>query len=117
VSKKSQRKSRQAKPRPSSPQDRDFPDNAPSAVLGHQLVAQVTQETYQGPIPPPSLLQEYDAVVPGSAERILAMAERQSAHRDKILSARSSTETRDVLGPDCGLVLPWGPESFPLART
>jgi len=36
---------------------------------------------FAGPIPHPAILEQYDRVVPGSAERILAMAERQSAHR------------------------------------
>lgn len=33
-------------------------------------------------MPPPSLLARYNDVVPGGAERILAMAERQSKHRE-----------------------------------
>ena len=45
----------------------------------NELIA-VNQE-FSGPIPPPHLLSQYDQVVPGAAERILAMAERQSAHR------------------------------------
>jgi len=85
VSKKSQRKSRQANRKAMSQHRKNFPDDAPSAVPG-QLIAQVIQETthYQGPVPPPSLLREYDAVVPGSAERLLAMAESQSAHRQDL---------------------------------
>lgn len=44
--------------------------------------ASVTRvEQYIGPIPPPSLLQDYDSIVPGSADRILRMAEQQSEHR------------------------------------
>ncbi|MEO7142948.1 MAG: DUF2335 domain-containing protein [Bryobacteraceae bacterium] len=40
--------------------------------------------SFAGPLPPPSILASYDAVCPGSAERILAMAERQSAHRQEL---------------------------------
>jgi uncharacterized membrane protein len=36
---------------------------------------------YQGPLPPPEILKGYDLVNPGFAERVMAMAERQSQHR------------------------------------
>ena len=46
-----------------------------------QLVAQVTQASFAGPIPPPSLLSEYNDIVPDAANRILTMAEKQAEHR------------------------------------
>lgn len=36
---------------------------------------------WSGPYPPPDLLRGYEDVVPGSAERIISMAERQQEHR------------------------------------
>ena len=36
---------------------------------------------FQGPIPPPQLLREYNEVIPNGADRIVKMAETQSAHR------------------------------------
>jgi len=36
---------------------------------------------YGGPIPPASMLREYNEVLPGAAERIFKMAELQSEHR------------------------------------
>ena len=36
---------------------------------------------WSGPLPPPTLLAEYNDAVPGGAERILSMAERQTSHR------------------------------------
>ena len=39
------------------------------------------REEFSGPIPPPAVLERYNQIVPGAAERILAMAEKQSAHR------------------------------------
>lgn len=41
----------------------------------------VHAETYSGPLPKPDALQEYDRIVPGAAERILRMAEKQAEHR------------------------------------
>lgn len=38
------------------------------------------RESFSGPIPHPRLLKGYEEVMPGSAERILAMAEREQAH-------------------------------------
>ena len=37
--------------------------------------------TFSGPLPPPSLYGQYERVLEGSAERILAMAEREQQHR------------------------------------
>jgi uncharacterized membrane protein len=36
---------------------------------------------FAGPIPPPELLKKYNEIIPDGANRILEMAERQSAHR------------------------------------
>jgi len=36
---------------------------------------------YQGPIPSPEMFAEYERALPGSADRILGMAEAQSKHR------------------------------------
>ncbi|KAA0570153.1 DUF2335 domain-containing protein [Azospirillum sp. Sh1] len=38
-------------------------------------------ERFEGPMPPPALLRQYEEIVPGAAERILAMAERQLDHQ------------------------------------
>jgi len=38
-------------------------------------------EFYAGPLPHPSLLKQYDDVVPGAAERIIGLLEEQSRHR------------------------------------
>lgn len=46
------------------------------------LIAGFTQiQSFSGPIPPPNVLQGYEDVLKGSAERILSMAEKQSNHR------------------------------------
>jgi len=37
--------------------------------------------SYSGPLPPAGMLASYETVFPGCAERIVAMAESQSAHR------------------------------------
>jgi len=37
--------------------------------------------SFTGPLPPPEVLEKYNQVLPGLAERIMAMAEQQSKHR------------------------------------
>lgn len=39
------------------------------------------EASFSGPIPPPSVLAQYNAIIPNGADRILKMAESQSAHR------------------------------------
>jgi uncharacterized membrane protein len=52
---------------------------------------------YSGPLPPPAVLQRYDQVVPGAAERILRMAEGQSKHRQALESVVVRSGSRDSL--------------------
>src|SRR5438046_6994388 len=60
----------------------------------------ITREFFEGPIPPPSLLRQYEEVFPGAAERIVTMAEKQSAHRQKlesdVISSDISNEKRGM---------------------
>lgn len=41
----------------------------------------ITEESFSGPIPHPRTFKEYEAILPGSADRILKMAEDQQKHR------------------------------------
>ena len=43
-----------------------------------------TELHYSGPLPPPEMLVQYNGAFPGCAERIVAMAERQSQHRQDL---------------------------------
>jgi uncharacterized membrane protein len=48
---------------------------------GRQLIAQITASRFSGPVPPPAVLGQYEEILPGSAERILSMAENEQSHR------------------------------------
>jgi len=51
------------------------------------------QEHYiEGPLPPPVILQQYDTVIPGAAERILAMAEGETTHRRNLESQQLNAD-------------------------
>jgi uncharacterized membrane protein len=40
--------------------------------------------TFAGPLPPPEVLERYNQILTGAAERIIAMAESQSSHRREL---------------------------------
>lgn len=50
--------------------------------LAPQFVATLTT-SHTGPLPPPEILARYEQAFPGCAERIIAMAEKQAAHRQQ----------------------------------
>jgi uncharacterized membrane protein len=66
-----------AEPAPSSAQGQPLSPDQPGQVV----TVQQTVQGFTGPIPPPQVLAGYEAVLPGLANRIVAMAERQSEHR------------------------------------
>lgn len=46
-----------------------------------QQIQTTTFQQYEGPIPHPDALSRYNEIIPGAAERIMAMAERETEHR------------------------------------
>jgi uncharacterized membrane protein len=65
-------------------------------------LARITQSLHvSGPLPPPAVLAKYNDVIPDGADRIMAMAERQSAHREeleaKIVAANIASQARGSL--------------------
>jgi uncharacterized membrane protein len=68
---------------PATPAKLEPPKTAESTS---SITARYQAEFFSGPVPPPSLLAKYNDVVPNGAERLMAMAERQSAHRESMES-------------------------------
>ena len=52
--------------------------NADGSVVG------IVKSSFQGPIPPPEVLKGYEGILPGSAERLLKMAEEEQQHRFEV---------------------------------
>lgn len=50
-----------------------------------EVVRTVAQE-YSGPLPPPRMLEHYDTVQSGFADRIVSMAEKEQSHRHNLES-------------------------------
>lgn len=63
----------------------------------NSTLIQQSSLSYSAPIPPPQMFEEYDRVLPGSAERILSMAEKQTIHRisleEKVVSSNINKES------------------------
>ena len=57
-----------------------------SSVQGRQAVYHFEGQEFRGPLPPPQLLTRYNEAFPDCAERVVAMAEGQSNHRQQIES-------------------------------
>jgi uncharacterized membrane protein len=59
-----------------------------------------------GPIPHPTILDQYNAIIPNGADRILAMAEKQAAHRQYLeKTVIESDKKRSAMGLFLGFIL------------
>lgn len=79
-----------------------------TAPQSGQLVSksQYLVESYSGPLPPPEILARYEAISLGAADRIIAMAERQSAHRQELeASVIHGNLTAQRVGQRYGLII------------
>ena len=93
-----------------APQPAAIPEITPPPSTGPsnirmQLMAQLRAE-WSGPLPAPDILIRYNDALPNGAERVVAMAERQSAHRIEMENRHQSGEhLRSILGSTYGLVV------------
>ncbi len=62
----------------------------------HKVEAVSVQTAYSGPIPPAQELGNYNAIVPGAAERILLMAEKNQQHQIDIETLALNSARKDV---------------------
>lgn len=65
------------------PQRNEHSDEKRPAPSSTTVTAEFSQ-SYSGPLPPAKELAEYEKVLPGAAERIVAMAEGFAAHRQDL---------------------------------
>lgn len=49
-----------------------------------QIIEQNTLRLFSGPIPPPDILEKYEKIFPGIADRVIKLTENQSSHRQEI---------------------------------
>jgi uncharacterized membrane protein len=55
-------------------------ENADSVKHGH-LHKSFAQYQFAGPLPPPEILAKYEQLMPGIAERLMALTETEASHR------------------------------------
>jgi uncharacterized membrane protein len=85
-----------------------MPDQ-PKASATQVRQIQAEQRFLSGPLPPPEALEKYNQVLPGLAERIVALTERQSDHRQRLESLVVRSNARnELLGQVFALVLAAG---------
>ena len=69
-------------------------DKGPQVVA--QVVSLVSEERFSGPIAHPRHLREYEEICPGSADRIISMAERNLDHLHKMNEKALDGQIADV---------------------
>lgn len=72
-------------------------ENEKQAEQVKQVVVEAIRSEFSGPMPPPNILSGYEEILPGAADRILSMAERQSMHRQTLEEKMVKAESRDSL--------------------
>ena len=82
--------------KPKTKKPRVFPPSLPKRNLPSGQVTQVSVSR-SAPLPPPSELEGYESILPGAAERIFAMVENQSNHRQGLENRALSIEGRNSL--------------------
>jgi uncharacterized membrane protein len=66
----------------------------------------MTDETTESPLPSPELFAQYESVLPGSADRIIALLEQQAEHRMRVeVSLVESAMRTERLGQVLGLAV------------
>lgn len=113
---------RKGSPKPSVPSSENSLQKSPAAapkrqdveVRPSQSVSTTTTsylqaEIFEGPLPHPAILAEYDQICPGAASRIIAMAEKQAEHRQSLehMVVSSNCKSQDR-GPILGFILAAG---------
>lgn len=67
----------------------------PAAASGNANSVSL-QAQWAGPLPPPAALENFNRIVPGAAERIIAMAEAEQKHRHALESGAMFTQQEAV---------------------
>lgn len=86
--------------------DPEISDEKKTKIIHAFLSLKVEKSSFSGPLPHPDILQKYNNVLSGGAERIITMAEKQSAHRIAIEEYTIKEQlTQSKLGQIFGFIL------------
>lgn len=70
-------------------------NSAPTAEREKNATEQLVSAQWEGPLPPPSTLADFNNIVENGAERIVRMAEKEQDHRIHIDTASLDATRRD----------------------
>lgn len=86
--------------------NRQLPQQLSAQQRSEHITRVAAAFSFTGPLPPPDVLTKYNDALPGAAERIVAMAERQSAHRQEIeKTVIGSNAFVQKVGPFLGFIV------------
>ena len=109
--KRNRKETAQSAAKPPSPAGKPLIPSLPagehtSGLVISQQRQTATTQIVSGPIPPPQVLREYNEIMPGLAERIVAQAERQTEHRisleNKVIGSDIARSRQGLL---CGFIV------------
>lgn len=69
----------------------------PNADSVLEMIVDRQEISFSGPVPPPSVLREYEAVVSGSAERLIALAENGQQNRKRATEKALNNDRLKIL--------------------
>lgn len=104
--------------------DNDAPSDSPKRKPERPYISERIEVRYEAPLPPPGMMEHYERILPGSADRIIKILEQQSTHRqglerDKIDSDIHNEKVGQIfafilalIGLIGGLLLAWQGKSF-----
>ncbi len=72
-------------------------EKQPEKIQNNRQLSTIEVRGFQGPIPPPDVIEAYERVVPGSAKQIMETWERQVGHRIKKETRRSKSDALNSL--------------------
>ena len=92
------------------PENSNNPTTVPqSDETQSQLDITYMEAVWRGPLPPPEVVQRYEDMVPGAADRLLTLTEKQQAHshniEEKVINIHQTVVGGDSRRSDIGLWL------------
>jgi uncharacterized membrane protein len=82
------------------------PSTAVVQAQSAEMRLQAQLRSFSGTLPPPEALERYNQILPGAAERIIVMAERQHGHRIELEShVIKSNVSAQKLGTILGFIV------------
>ena len=63
---------------------------------GFEFNSQITRHEFTSPYPPPQFVAQYEEILPGSGERLLAMVEREQAHAHQMAREESERANKQL---------------------